>query len=235
MNKGDTRYHPSECPVPPSCNVYAIQNFTTALNQQGATGPFCSSEYDPKEDFPCPLIWLIHVVGDTHQPLHCGYGYDRGGNDVKVTFFGKQTELHAVWDTGMIYHYLDPTNGDWYDLYKYMSDDLKANPDRERRFAAVTSPVAWANESIGYVLSTVYDFDPTALTRSGDVVLGKAYYDKNFPIAVQRMEAAGVRLAGIINAAFAGSAPATAHFDAAREAQLRYIRKNKPAGAAKKN
>jgi hypothetical protein len=83
-----------------------------------------------QEQFPCPLIWLIHVIGDVHQPLHCGYGYDRGGNDVKgfvftflfcfvssknvVTFFGEETELHAVWDTGMIYHYLDSNGGgDW--------------------------------------------------------------------------------------------------------------------------
>ncbi len=144
---GDTSFHFSECPDPPSCNVYAIQNFTKALSSQGATGPTCSSENDPTNVFPCPLIWLIHVVGDAHQPLHCGYGYDRGtipshcvvsmclweccehcayvlgvffkgGNDVKCTFFDKPTELHAVWDTDMIYHYLDPTNGDWYDLYK---------------------------------------------------------------------------------------------------------------------
>ncbi len=78
MNRGDISFHFSECPNPPSCNVYAIQNFTKALAGEGGSGPFCSSENDPTNVFPCPLIWLIHVVGDVHQPLHCGYGYDRG-------------------------------------------------------------------------------------------------------------------------------------------------------------
>ena len=103
MNKGDTSYQASECPDPPSCNVYAIQNFTTALNTLGSGGPYCSSENNPTVTFPCPLIWLVHVIGDVHQPLHCGYGYDRGGNDVSVTFFGKSTELHAVWDSGILF------------------------------------------------------------------------------------------------------------------------------------
>jgi hypothetical protein len=49
MNKGDTSFHFSECPNPPSCNVYAIQNFTRALKSQGANGPFCSSENDPSK------------------------------------------------------------------------------------------------------------------------------------------------------------------------------------------
>jgi len=42
------------------------------------------------------------LIGDLHQPLHAGNGTDKGGNDVKVTFFGEQTNLHSVWDSGII-------------------------------------------------------------------------------------------------------------------------------------
>jgi hypothetical protein len=45
------------------------------------------------------LRFVIHLVGDLHQPLHVGKCCDRGGNDVKVTWFGKPTNLHAVWDS----------------------------------------------------------------------------------------------------------------------------------------
>jgi hypothetical protein len=48
------------------------------------------------------LKMLIHMVEDIHQPLHVGTGDDRGGNDVKLEFFNQPTNLHALWDSGMI-------------------------------------------------------------------------------------------------------------------------------------
>ncbi|GAB4450248.1 MAG: S1/P1 nuclease [Bacteroidales bacterium] len=45
---------------------------------------------------------LFHLMGDFHQPLHVGYGIDRGGNEIKVNFLGKRTNLHAIWDTDII-------------------------------------------------------------------------------------------------------------------------------------
>jgi len=48
------------------------------------------------------LKMLIHLVEDIHQPLHVGTGEDRGGNDVRIEFFNRGTNLHALWDTGMI-------------------------------------------------------------------------------------------------------------------------------------
>lgn len=211
MNKGDTYFHMSECPNPPSCVVYGIQNFTNALTNAGSNGPFCSSENNPTVIFPCPLIFLIHLVGDIHQPLHCGYGYDAGGNEVKVDFFGKSTNLHSVWDSGMIYHYLDPSNGDWFSLYQYLSSDLSSNPNRESQYASITNPVTWANESISLVVNDVYNFGGSQVPD-----LGSAYYTQNWPIASQRMEAAGVRLATLLNNVFQNSSRHP-HFDRALE------------------
>ena len=48
------------------------------------------------------LKFIVHFVGDIHQPLHAGYGKDRGGNDIKVRWFGGPSNLHAVWDTELI-------------------------------------------------------------------------------------------------------------------------------------
>src|SRR3954469_23551576 len=48
------------------------------------------------------LRFIVHLVGDLHQPLHVGKCCDKGGNDVKVTWFGKPTNLHAVWDSALV-------------------------------------------------------------------------------------------------------------------------------------
>lgn len=48
------------------------------------------------------LRFLIHFVGDLHQPLHVGREEDKGGNDIKVTWFDKPTNIHAVWDGSLV-------------------------------------------------------------------------------------------------------------------------------------
>ncbi len=50
------------------------------------------------------LSILVHLVGDIHQPLHAGYTIDRGGNNCKVQYFGKQSNLHSVLDSGVFEH-----------------------------------------------------------------------------------------------------------------------------------
>jgi hypothetical protein len=62
------------------------------------------------------LKFLIHLVGDIHQPLHTGKFEDRGGNDIKLTFLGKPTNFHIIWDVHMI-EYLNMD-------YKQLSDEL---------------------------------------------------------------------------------------------------------------
>ena len=48
------------------------------------------------------LKYLVHFVGDAHQPLHVANNHDRGGNDDPVIFMGLPTNLHALWDTAII-------------------------------------------------------------------------------------------------------------------------------------
>jgi hypothetical protein len=45
------------------------------------------------------LKFLVHLVGDLHQPMHLGRSDDKGGNRVEMNWFGKKTNVHAVWDS----------------------------------------------------------------------------------------------------------------------------------------
>lgn len=56
----------------------------------------------PREKINTDLRILFHLVGDLFQPLHVGYGLDRGGNMYQISLNGKGTNLHAVWDTDII-------------------------------------------------------------------------------------------------------------------------------------
>ena len=50
------------------------------------------------------LAFLIHFIGDVHQPLHVGRYEDRGGNRIAVLWFGQESNLHRVWDTDFFKH-----------------------------------------------------------------------------------------------------------------------------------
>lgn len=56
----------------------------------------------PKEKQLLYLRVLVHVLGDLHQPMHVGHKEDLGGNNIKVTWFNKATNLHALWDEALI-------------------------------------------------------------------------------------------------------------------------------------
>lgn len=55
---------------------------------------------DPKNETKLRL--LIHIVGDVFQPMHLGRATDRGGNDVEIKWYGRKTNLHALWDNPLI-------------------------------------------------------------------------------------------------------------------------------------
>jgi hypothetical protein len=70
----------------------ALTRFTTTLRDPSVSA----------DDRRLALRFIVHIIGDLHQPLHAGGGDDRGGNDVKVSWFGRSTNLHSVWDSAMI-------------------------------------------------------------------------------------------------------------------------------------
>lgn len=128
------------------------------------------------------LKMLIHLIGDIHQPLHVGLGNDRGGNDIKVSWFRTDSNLHRVWDSDMI----DDTKLS----YTELAESLE-KPD-ETKISAWQKSTAndWAVESMGY-RKDVYNY--------GDGKLGYKYTYKNFHIVRHRLLQGGIRLAGVLN------------------------------------
>jgi hypothetical protein len=56
----------------------------------------------PRSEKRIALRFVAHLVGDIHQPLHAGFAEDRGNNSVDVRFNGRKTNLHTLWDTGLV-------------------------------------------------------------------------------------------------------------------------------------
>lgn len=131
------------------------------------------------------LKFLIHLVGDIHQPLHVGKPGDKGGNDVKVKWFGRDTNLHTVWDSQMI----DDTKLSYTELAQSL-----IKPDNAVIAKWQSSSVRdWALESMTY-RPQVYDV--------GNGSLGYQYTYKYFSIARMRMLQAGLRLGGLLNSIY---------------------------------
>jgi hypothetical protein len=128
---------------------------------------------------------LIHLVGDLHQPLHVGSRDDKGGNDVKVSWFRYETNLHRVWDSEMI----DDTKLS----YTELAESLDKPTTTELKQWQSSSILSWASESQGYD-QYVYDI--------GNGKLSYRYSYVNFPIVRHRLLQAGVRLAGILNSIY---------------------------------
>lgn len=129
------------------------------------------------------LKFLAHLVGDVHQPLHVGNGTDRGGNDVKLQWFGTNTNLHSVWDSRMI----DAKQLSYYEFADWINHPSK----QEIKSWQTTSIRDWAHESMSY-RDQVYAFPENGR-------LSYRYSYDNFNVVKHRILQAGVRLAGVIN------------------------------------
>ncbi len=136
------------------------------------------------------LKFLVHLLGDLHQPLHCADNEDRGGNDTKVTWFGpseRQQNLHGVWDYGIIERG-GRKEEDWFKM-------LTATITPEKIPALQSGdPTQWALESLRAAHEHAYKLP---LNRQ----LGQAYYNKTLPIVEERLLKAGLRLARVLNEA----------------------------------
>lgn len=129
------------------------------------------------------LKYLIHLVGDIHQPLHVGGGEDLGGNAVKVQWFYQPSNLHRVWDTDMI----DSRNLSFTEIVRFLGEPTK---DQLKQWQA-SGVRDWAKESMSY-RAQVYDMPE-------DKKLSYRYAYDNYGLVEQRLLQAGIRLAGLLN------------------------------------
>ena len=133
------------------------------------------------------LKLLIHIVGDIHQPLHVGRLEDRGGNDIKVTWFGASTNLHSVWDTKLIdFQQLSYT--EYSDAINHISPGGRIMLQKQRL-------VDWLYQSYQIVEKVYSDIKP-------DEKLSYLYNYKFIAILDQQLLIGGIHLAGLLNEIF---------------------------------
>lgn len=86
----------------------------------------------PPEKRLLALKYVVHLAADIHQPLHAGFGDDRGGNSYQVQALGKGTNLHALWDGGLglltTVPHADPHAAPHADLEAGIRAHLKSSP-----------------------------------------------------------------------------------------------------------
>jgi hypothetical protein len=140
------------------------------------------------------MVWLLHLVGDVHQPLHATTRVsstqsvgDAGGNLVKICNPGCNTELHAIWDN------LLGTSSD----ISLAVTTAKALPKAKASDAAKSDAEVWVQESFDAAKSKVY-VDPIK-AGAGPFTLNAAYKSSAKTVARKRVALAGERLANLLN------------------------------------
>ena len=179
-----------DCPTG-DCIAAKIEEFKSILRDRNVPAP------ERLET----LKFLVHFVGDVHQPLHCSDNDDRGGNAISVEFDGTTTNLHAVWDSGI----LEPAvKGDERAYALRLAQSI--TPRRAARWRR-GSTVDWANESYRIAATVIYG----RLSHTAGV-LPASYEASALPIVNEQHEKAGVRLAMVLNATLLlRAAPGTKH------------------------
>jgi hypothetical protein len=191
IDLADNRYDAArDCRPTPhgDCVIAATERFKRVLADSNRT----------QNERAEALRFLVHLIGDVHQPLHCSDHHDAGGNDVEVTFFGQQMNphtqkhwnLHAVWDSGII----DRTGLSTESYARQLQGTLG-----EVDLAALESGsvVDWALEAHRAAADHAYK------TLPPNKRLGMAYFRENRPVVDDLLAKAGVRLARTLNDTFA--------------------------------
>lgn len=172
----------------------ALQRYTATLRDPNAS----------LADKQLALRFIVHLVGDLHQPLHVGKCCDRGGNEVRVKWFGRDLNLHSVWDSALVDEEQLSFTEMTAKLQRHTSnDDVIAWWD--------INPRDWISES-AQIRETLYPATPPrkAKGKKGEPALPELSYSyvyKFTPVMEQRLKQAGVRLAAYLNAIYAEPQP----------------------------
>jgi len=137
-----------------------------------------------REEIKTKLLFLFHLVGDLHQPLHVGYEQDKGGNTVQLNYRGQGTNLHSFWDSGII----STQNiglSDCINAKTYTPEELL-----EMRKINV---VGWSEESRSY-LAHAYAY--------GNAKIQDKYASESAKIIELQIQKAGIRLASVLQLLF---------------------------------
>jgi nuclease S1 len=163
-----------------NCVVDRIEMFQRILGDENA------STADRLE----ALKWLVHFVGDLHQPLHA-VEEAHGGNDIKLPVFGSpkcgdyDCNLHWTWDTLLLEH-----TGLSEEDYVARLNELISQKHLEKQSGGTA--VDWANES-HLQARHILDMKPASVDE--------AYYRANIDLVNEKLALGGLRLATLLNGA----------------------------------
>lgn len=133
------------------------------------------------------LKFLVHLIGDLHQPMHVGRLEDKGGNDIQVQWFGRGSNLHRVWDSNMI--------DDYGMSFTELSDNLPQLTKQEVSVLQEGNVLDWVEESQDIA---------NQLYKSVEVgeKIGYQYSYKWWSTVEVQLQKGGVRLAAVLNQIF---------------------------------
>jgi S1/P1 Nuclease len=175
------------------------------------------------------LKFIVHIIGDMHQPLHCitdkkntdavanpkDLG-DLGGNTKIATWFGEThtpyglMNLHSIWDDGIIAHTMQTANLNEEQYFQKLLSGLPAQGSPELAALQAGDIFAWTDESYDFGVKNAYGTlpqidlnceyeDKNGGKHKGCYRLDAAYYMANKDVVEQRLQRGGVRLARVLN------------------------------------
>jgi hypothetical protein len=140
------------------------------------------------------LRFLIHCIEDLHMPLHVGDNHDRGGNDTQVRWFDQGSNMHRVWDSGIM-----EKSGNTEDFWAAALAQLDTTPNRDTWMKGTVED--WATESLVAARAAYLIPATDQRLKSGQKLSGE-YLARHGPVVKQRLCQAGTRLAWVLNQAF---------------------------------
>jgi len=156
------------------CAIQALETQIAILSNKGVSD----------QDRLTALKFVVHLMGDIHQPLHAGFFEDKGGNQYQVQFEDRSTNLHALWDTDLIEN-LHLTNQNLINQIKLISSANKSINSNVKNSAQESCEIAHSS-----------NFYP-------DRIIDKKYTEQFTPVLMERLSIAGHRLARLLNNALA--------------------------------
>ncbi len=194
-----------DCAMQGGCIVSAIVNQTARIMNASTSAA----------DKGQALRFLLHFVGDIHQPLHTE-AEDRGGNGIDVLFGKKHTNLHAIWDTDILIKHAGKGNDEKANALTWAKKIYAADKDHSGSLAAechdlgkaADCSLAWADEANQWICDYVLKDDVAGVQGGKD--LSMAYYDGAVPVVDLLIGKAGRRLAAWVNALALSASQTTA-------------------------
>jgi hypothetical protein len=192
----DIKFSPDGTPVPAPDPINAI----TQIKLMIAALPASSGASDDVRSYD--LVWLLHLVGDVHQPLHAAGrftqaipGGDAGGNSESViTASGETMALHAYWDS-VFGGYVSPYGA----VFDADAKDGLASISTNDALTQIADPQVWAEESVA--LAKQFAYAPPVSTGKNAVLLSRDYETNARNVALGQAALAAARLANLLNTA----------------------------------